>query len=177
MPNDLPGPIACLDVHYADDRAAAACVVIADWPEADPTHEIVEWIGHVEPYQPGSFFRRELPCLLAVLGTLSSPPSTIVIDGYAWLDGSDRPGLGAHLFDALDPPVPVIGVAKTRFHGAEPVEILRGSSRSPLYVTAAGADPRLAAEAVWRMHGPHRIPTVLKLVDRLCRDAFDSPPQ
>ena len=171
MPTDLSGPIAVLDVHYMDDQAAAACVVVDDWPDELPSHEAVEWMDHVEPYQPGSFFRRELPCLLAVLRKLSSPPSLVVIDGYAWLDGDGRRGLGAHLHDALDPSIPVVGVAKSRFAGAGPIEVLRGASRSPLFVTAAGVDPGLAAEAVRRMHGPHRIPTVLKRVDRLCRDA------
>ncbi len=159
-------------MHYADDRAAAACVIIDDWGDARPSHEAVQWIDQVEPYQPGRFFLRELPCLLAALQSLPVLPHALVIDGYAWLDGGDRPGLGAHLHDAIDPTVPVVGVTKTRFHGATPIEVLRGTSRSPLYVTAAGADPRAAAEAIQRMHGPHRIPTILKRVDRLCRDAF-----
>ena len=47
-----------------------------------------------------------------------------------------EPGLGAHLHDAIARPV--ISVAKTRFSGADAVEIWRGESQKPLYITAAG---------------------------------------
>jgi len=47
--------------------------------------------------------------------------------------------------------------------------VLRGDSRRPLYVTAAGLDPAAAALHVRSMHGPFRIPTLLKRVDQLCR--------
>jgi deoxyribonuclease V len=40
-----------------------------------------------------------------------------------------------------------------------------------LYVTAVGIDPRAAASNVRGMHGKHRLPTMIKRVDRLCRDA------
>lgn len=49
-----------------------------------------------------------------------------------------RPGRGAHLYEALGRGVAVIGVAKSRFVKAEPVEpVLRGRSRSPLYVSVS----------------------------------------
>lgn len=49
-------------------------------------------------------------------------------------------------------------------------ELRRGTSRSPLYVTAAGMDATEAARHIAEMHGPHRIPTLLKRIDRLCRE-------
>jgi deoxyribonuclease V len=67
----------------------------------------------------------------------------------------------------------VVGVAKTSFTGsafAEPV--LRGGSARPHSVTAAGAAARAAAGWIRSMHGAHRIPTLLKRADRLCRDAM-----
>jgi len=77
---------------------------------------------------------------------------------------------GAQPYEALDKQTTVIGVAKTQFAGAEPVElVLRGRSRTPLYVTAAGVDVADAASHIRAMHGPHRIPTLLKRVDQLCR--------
>ncbi|PKN30756.1 MAG: endonuclease V, partial [Deltaproteobacteria bacterium HGW-Deltaproteobacteria-21] len=48
-------------------------------------------------------------------------------------------------------------------------EVFRGRSKSPLYVTAAGMDPSEAAGHIRSMHGGHRIPTLLKQVDRLSR--------
>jgi deoxyribonuclease V len=91
-----------------------------------------------------------------------------VIDGYVWL-GEDRPGLGAHLYEALDRCVPIIGVAKTRFRCAASAEVYRGGSRRSLFVSAAGLGAHLAAGCIERMHGPYRLPTLLRRVDQLCR--------
>ena len=63
----------------------------------------------------------------------------------------------------------MIGVAKTAFAGAPAVPVVRGDSARPLYVTAAGLDPQLAARHLAAMHGPHRLPTLLKRVDTLAR--------
>ena len=163
--------IACVDVDYREAGAVAACVLFRAWPDAEPVSEVVVRIAAVEPYEPGRFYRRELPCLLAVLEALAERPEVVVIDGYVWLGDEGEPGLGAHLHEALGRRVAVIGVAKTRFHGARTArEVHRGGSRSALYVTAAGIDPSEAADRVREMHGPFRIPTLLKRVDRLCRE-------
>jgi deoxyribonuclease V len=161
--------IACVDVDYRGDEAQAACVLLRDW-DADSAGVCVERIAGVAPYQPGQFYRRELPCLLAVLAQVKDPLDAVVVDGYVWLhDGA--PGLGAHLYEALGRAVPVVGVAKTRFASPAAAAVVRGTSRRPLYVTAAGMDLADAAERVRRMHGSFRIPTWLKKVDQLCRQA------
>jgi deoxyribonuclease V len=160
--------IACVDVDYRDSEAVAACVLFGEWTDAASAAEYVERITNVEEYQPGQFYRRELPCLLRVLANVTEPLETIVIDGYVWL-GESRPGLGEHLYEALARSVPIIGVAKTHFHGSVSEEVRRGASRRPLFVSAAGVDARTAAEHVRSMHGPHRIPTLLSKVDQLCR--------
>lgn len=162
--------IACVDVDYREPGAVAACVVFGAWTDARPASEAVVELDRVEPYEPGRFYRRELPCLLAVLGALPQPPRTVVVDGYVWLGDEGEPGLGAHLYEALDRRAAVVGVAKTRFRDAGAArEVLRGGSRHPLYVTAAGMDANEAARHVREMHGPFRIPTLLKRVDQLCR--------
>jgi deoxyribonuclease V len=49
--------------------------------------------------------------------------------------------------------------------------VVRGTeAKRPLYVTAAGVGVDQAAAWVRSMHGPHRLPTLLKRVDRLCRE-------
>lgn len=161
--------IACVDVDYQDVGAVAACVCFERWNANTPTSESTVQVGDVEPYEPGQFFRRELPCILAVLKSLPDSPQVVIIDGYVWL-GKQRPGLGAHLYEALDKQVTVIGVAKTQFAGAEPVaQVTRGRSSVPLFVTAVGIAVADAASNIKAMHGPHRIPTMLKRVDQLCR--------
>src|SRR5262249_19721463 len=125
-------------------------------------------LDEVAPYQPGEFYRRELPCVLAVLER-GPAAEVIVVDGYVWL-GPERAGLGAHLYQALGERTVVIGVAKSRFVSAtDAVPVYPGDSRSPLYVTAAGVSVEEAAGWVARMHGPYRIPAMLKRVDQLAR--------
>lgn len=162
--------IGCVDVDYREGGAFAACVLFRDWSDAEPASEAVTHLDRVEAYQPGQFFRRELPCLLAVLGSLAERPEVVVIDGYVWLGDEHDPGLGAHLYEAMGRQVPVIGVAKTKFLRAQSVqEIRRGGSAVPLYVTATGVELSWAADQIRAMHGPYRIPTLLKRVDHLCR--------
>ena len=161
--------IACVDVDYREAGAVAACVCFQAWSDDTPASESTVEIRDVAPYQSGQFYRRELPGVLAVLKSLPDLPQVIVIDGYVWL-GAQRPGLGAHLYEVLERQGAVIGVAKTRFMRAEPVEtVLRGRSRSPLYVTAVGMDVAEAASHIRTMHGPYRVPTLLKRVDQLSR--------
>lgn len=159
--------IACVDVNYLEPGAVAGCVVARAWSDAEPVAEHLTRLARVEPYVPGQFYRRELPCLLAVLAALAEPPGTVVVDSYVWL--GDRPGLGAHLYEELGRRISVVGVAKTRYAGAGAREVVRGAGRRPLFVTAAGIDPETAARHVQEMHSPYRIPTLLRRVDQLCR--------
>lgn len=162
---------ACVDVDYRNQGAVAACSIFADWRDGRPQYEITEIVEEVEPYQPGRFYRRELPCLLKVLEKLERLPSIVLIDGYVWL-GAGKRGLGAYLHEALGQQAAIVGVAKTRYTGAEPIrEVFRGQSRQPLWVGAIGMDPEEAAERVATLHGEHRLPTLLKRVDQLCRSA------
>jgi deoxyribonuclease V len=165
--------IAFVDVDYKGTGARAACVLTESWEAESPISTYIRDIEAVEPYAPGNFYRRELPCILAVLRMLPSLPDTVVVDGYVWLSSVDRPGLGARLYEALGRGTPVVGIAKTAFKGAEScdcvVQVLRGVSRHPLFVTAVGIDPNIVAECVCRMAGKHRIPLILRITDRLCR--------
>lgn len=166
--------LACLDVFYVGSKAWSACVVFDGWRATAAARKLVREFHDVAEYEPGNFFRRELPCLTGVLRELPDTPDVVVIDGYVWLDSAGRPGLGAHLYDALGRAIPVVGVAKSEFEGAPAVKVLRGKSKTPLYVTSAGVDAELAAENIRQMSGEHRIPSLLKLADQLCRAAGTS---
>jgi deoxyribonuclease V len=161
---------ACVDVGYhADPSACAACLLFKDWADEQPLQERSLCIDRVAPYVPGRFYERELPAILAVIEPFVLQIETILIDGYVYLDAG-RPGLGAKLFESLDQKVAVVGVAKTRFREAEKVvEIKRGQSARPLFVTTAGISLAQAAVGIERMHGAFRIPTLLKRVDQLSR--------
>ena len=168
--------LACLDVDYQGDDAMAACLLCNGWAAPGPTHALIAHVRDVAPYEPGLFYKRELPCLLAVLTKVPEPPAVIVIDGYVWLGQERRPGLGAHLYDALDRATPVIGVAKTAFVDTPAATAVRGASARPLWVTAAGCDVTDAARHVQDMHGVFRIPSLLRQVDQLCRRSWPVGP-
>jgi deoxyribonuclease V len=166
-------PFACLDAAYSNSAAAAACVLFAAWDAAAPLHVLTARRAAAAAYEPGAFYKRELPLLLAVLEQLEHPPGILVVDGYAWLDGEARPGLGAMLYRELAERVPVVGVAKSAFAGASAcIPVSRGGSRRPLFVSAAGMEAAAAAGGVQSMHGPHRIPTLLQLADHAARAAL-----
>jgi deoxyribonuclease V len=162
--------IAAIDVGYYDNSATAACVLFENWSDAAPTREASCEVGDVAPYQSGEFYRRELPCVLAVLKKLEQLPDIIIIDGYVWLSNEQEPGLGGHLYAALEKRAAVIGVAKTRFHRATTaMDIYRGKSATPLYITAAGLPLAEAASHIRSMHGNFRLPTLIRRADQLCR--------
>lgn len=138
--------LAFVDVQYHEDFAWAACVVAAAWTDATPMESWRVRVSPIAPYEPGAFYKRELPCLLAVLQR-ARDLETVVIDGYVTLDRAGTWGLGAHLHEALHRTVPIVGVAKT----------------------ALGVDVETASRRVRDMHGPSRVPTLLRAVDQLAR--------
>ncbi|MEO6773511.1 MAG: endonuclease V [Kofleriaceae bacterium] len=161
--------IVCLDVDYRVASVVTACVGFHAWTDAVPAREhAVRSAEPAVPYEPGRFFARELPYLRAALAGFGAPTpiELAIVDGYVWLDAG-RPGLGAHLHAAIA--VPVIGIAKTHFAGSDAIAVTRGASAAPLFITAAGLDPAVAAAHVVAMHGPIRIPTVIKRADPLAR--------
>jgi deoxyribonuclease V len=167
--------MACLDVAYENTSACAAGIIFREWADATPLHEKVISVQKVQPYQPGQFFRRELPCLLATLQALP-PVEVVVVDGYVWLGGGSQPGLGGYLYQSLGGTVVVVGVAKTKFRAAGwACEVIRGRSSRPLFITTAGMNREAAAEHIRSMHGPYRIPTLIRYVDQLCRIHSNTP--
>jgi deoxyribonuclease V len=162
--------ILAADVSYRGNQAYAVGALFESWTACQPSSILRAHLAHAAPYIPGQFYRREMPCILALLQQLDQLPEVIVIDGYVVLGSTGRPGLGQHLYNALQGQAVVIGVAKSRFRRTPAVEVLRPGSRRPLYVTAAGIDATTAAGCISAMCGGHRLPDILRLVDRLCRD-------
>lgn len=162
--------ILAVDVDYRQKNALAAGLIFSNWSDAYPAKELTVFITDVAEYLPGQFYLRELPCIKQILAQIDRLPEIIIVDGYVYLSTDERPGLGKHLFDALDGKVAVIGVAKTSFKDTpHNTEIYRGESTRPLFVTAVGIDAEVAKQSIVNMHGTNRIPTLLKRVDQICR--------
>jgi deoxyribonuclease V len=128
-------------------------------------------IDKVEDYESGSFYKRELPCIVELLKKIDrNSINIIIIDGYVYLNNDLKPGLGYYLYEYLNENIPIIGVAKKTFHNnLNVIPLLRGKSNTPLYITSAGIDLSEAAESIKKMYGEFRIPTLLKLTDQLTR--------
>jgi deoxyribonuclease V len=157
-----------VDVDYRASDAVAAGLWFRGWSAESAVYQAVASFRTVAEYEPGAFYRRELPCLLGVLAR-GPRPEIVVVDGYVWL-GDGKPGLGAHLHTAIGGVV--VGVAKTRYAPAtDAIAVCRGKSRSPLFVSAVGLSVEEAANYVMQMDGPYRVPTLLKQVDALARSS------
>jgi deoxyribonuclease V len=108
---------------------------------------------------------------MSIISEFEDAIEAIVVDGYVWLGADNQPGLGGHLFSSLGRRIPVIGITKTRYRNDTwSIPVLRGESRRPLFVTSAGIQTNTAAECIRRMHGDHRIPTILALADHTARE-------
>jgi deoxyribonuclease V len=164
--------MVALDVQYTENRAQAAAVLFGAWTDAIPTRVCTLPLENIAPYESGAFYKRELPCLLAILQTILEPIDCLVVDSYVFLDMNGKLGLGARLYDALEQQIPVVGVAKTEFLGAPSLPVLRGDSKQALFVSSIGMDVQVAAQHVQQMHGTHRLPTLLKAVDQAARAGF-----
>lgn len=160
--------ILAFDVHYREDTAKIVCAVFQDWGASKANEYIIKFLSGVADYEPGAFYKRELPCLLEVLKDLDLEEiSCIIIDGFVYLDDEGKKGLGAYLYESLTVKVPVVGVAKTSFHNNKlnVIEIKRGESNNPLFVSAIGMEVVDAAERIINMAGAYRMPDLLKEVD------------
>lgn len=104
--------LAAVDAQCAGAKAAVACITFSDWSAPASHSEHATLVHSIAPYAPGEFWLRELPCILKVLEELAEQPNVILIDGYVWLDGNRRKGMGARLYDALEGRSAVVGVAK-----------------------------------------------------------------
>ena len=167
--------IVALDADYPQSGGATVAIVgFEKWEDCQASYQNLYSLESVEPYEAGKFYKRELPCLLEALRDLKEI-DLIIVDGYVWLGEPEHWGLGMYLFDALEQKIPVVGVAKNRFRDTpKECEIFRGKSKKPLYVTAVGIELEEAKALVSKMCGEYRVPTLLKEVDRVCREGLSS---
>jgi deoxyribonuclease V len=153
-----------VDVQYGD-TAHIAGVVFRRWDD-EYAHTIYNThLVSYEIYEPGKFWKRELPCIQYLLEFVREPITAIIVDAHCWLR-QDEPGMGEHLYRATG--IPVIGIAKNQYceNGvAKPV--FRNNTAKPLWVSSSGCD--IDPQSVKHLWGPYRIPKMLKLADSQSR--------
>lgn len=164
--------ILAIDVYY-QEQGAKAVGVLFDWEDASPRQTVIELMHDVAEYVPGEFYKRELPCIEALLNKIGADfLDVVIVDGHIYVDNNGTYGLGGKTFELLGKRIPVIGVAKTGFHTNKEtvIEVFRGESKNPLYVSAIGMDTALAAARIQAMHGSYRIPDILKKLDMVTKE-------
>ena len=157
-----------VDAYYAGSKAKVVGVLFESFSDEKPLKIISKVVGNVAPYESGSFYKRELPCIVSLLQDLDVRDiSLIVIDGFVYLDDEGRYGLGGHLYERLERRVQIVGVAKLPFKGSCKFvrEICRGGSQRPFFISAIGMYVDEAARLVKGMSGEFRMPGLLKILD------------
>ena len=163
--------IMAIDVHYRENYAKVASVLF-NWEDSVPKEVVCDYCTSIEEYVPGEFYKRELPCLLKLIKKIDlSRVDLIIVDGHVYLDNIKKLGLGGMLWESLEKQIPVIGVAKTSFfnNNMTTIEVFRGESKKPLYVSTINYELEKAVENIKNMKGSYRIPDILKLVDDISK--------
>jgi deoxyinosine 3'endonuclease (endonuclease V) len=158
-----------VDVYYFENKAKIVGVLFENWEDEIPRNIISFYKDDIADYESGSFYKRELPCIIELLEKIDIKTiETILVDSFVYLDDNKKLGLGGHLYNYLEEKIPVIGVAKTSFHDNKKYaeELFRGESKKPLYISSAGIETGKATEFIKNMHGNFRIPALLKILDQ-----------
>lgn len=128
-------------------------------------------VDDVDSYQSGKFYKREMPCLMALIEKIKDPFDVIIIDGYVYLDGVEKWGLGRYLYNNLPVKKPIIGIAKNHFYGiSQDYAVYRGKSKNPLYVTCMDFNIFIAKNLVKNLQGYYRMPDIVQNTDKLSRE-------
>ncbi|MEP2278341.1 MAG: endonuclease V, partial [Maribacter sp.] len=91
--------IIAFDTYYYDNKAKTVGVSFNKWEDDKPIEIYSEIIEGVAEYEPGSFYKRELPCIMSLLKKISLDKiDLIIVDSYVILDDNGKLGLGGHLF-------------------------------------------------------------------------------
>ncbi|WP_185146967.1 endonuclease V [Chryseobacterium echinoideorum] len=164
--------IYAFDTYYYENFAKTVCIAFENWNSEEEAAVYTENIAITADYESGAFYKRELPCILHLLKKINlNKGDIILVDGYVSLNSDGKLGLGGYLFKELDEKYPVVGIAKNKFSQDDfnRIEVYRGESKTPLYLTVAGTDILEIKLKIEEMQGEFRIPALLKKLDQLTR--------
>ncbi|MEN9908550.1 MAG: hypothetical protein RLZZ540_1699 [Bacteroidota bacterium] len=157
-----------IDVSYEKNTAKVVGGFFENWNDEKLIKISTKTVNNVTEYISGEFYKRELPCITEFLNDYSLKEiELIIIDGFVFLNDDNKKGLGAYLFESLDKNIPIIGVAKTSFHNNNKnvIDIFRGNSKKPLYITSIGIELLKASDLIKNMFGNNRMPNIIKQID------------
>ncbi len=161
------------DVYYYEKFAHVAGILFECGKEEKTIKKYTKIVYEVNPYIPGEFYKRELPCILSLLKDINETYDFILLDSYVYIKENHK-GLGAYLYEYLDKTIPIMGLAKNHFKDVENYrELERGKSKKKLYITSAGIDLDFSYNLIKNMEGQYRLPDIIKEVDKLSRLEID----
>lgn len=162
-----------IDVSYQDNNAKVVGGFFENWNDEKFIKVSQKIVNNIKEYISGEFYKRELPCILEFLNDYDiNEIELIIIDGFVFLNDDNKQGLGGYLFESLDKRIPVIGVAKTSFHNNNKnvIDVLRGNSKKPLYISSIGIELLKASDLIKNMFGNNRMPNIIKQIDTQTRE-------
>ena len=71
--------ILVVDVAYKDNSAQVAGVLLESWESCISTNQYIIHIQNIAEYESGQFYKRELPCILALLDVVKEKIEFIVV--------------------------------------------------------------------------------------------------
>lgn len=161
-----------IDADYDEKtrKGHVAGIVVQDLLSDKVEKVVTAIVENVEDYIPGQFYRRELKSVEAIINQLDKTQiEAIVIDGYAD-SGTEEHALGTFVYEEYK--IPVIGIGKNKYKRCilENLEVCRGDSQRPLFVSSKGMDNEKSKELVKNMFGEFRLPFLVKYADKMARD-------
>jgi len=165
-----------VDVHYNDNGTAnVSSLEFEEWNASDYKYASTKIVENIKPYESGQFYKRELPCIISILGEFNLDlVEYIIIDGYVWLGTVDKPGLGTYLYHAFNQKIPIIGVAKSKYdHTPQDEDFAIEFAYNTASLEGNTITLEEAKNFIQKMHGDNRIPTLLKKVDQIARGRIE----
>jgi len=164
--------VVIIDADYNEEtrKGHVAGIVAKNILSEQEEYVITAFVTEIEDYIPGQFYRRELQSVDSIISQIEKGDiEMIVVDGYAD-SGTEEHALGTYVYEKYN--IPVIGIGKNKYDRCvlENLEVYRGKSKKPLYVTSKGMDNEQAKTLVKKMAGKFRIPYLVKYADNRARN-------
>lgn len=175
--------IIAFDTYYYNNFSYTVGGVFDSWLSKNVKYYVTSKREVIDAdYKCGELYKREITPIIQCLKMANLDAiDTIIIDGFVWLtdDGINKTkGLGMRLVDALltefkRQDITVVGIAKNKYEFDIPqcIEIKRGLSKKPLWITCSDINStNNYANLIKHMFGENRIPSIIKDIDSKTRE-------
>lgn len=152
-----------VSIHNEGDTAFVCGVTFTDLAQSEP-----DCVYHTKVEISGESYRKGYSCVTKLIEEHQLLPAVVVTYECSYKRiGADLSGF----FYEECKEVVVIDVDKNPGEDApEESLVFRGGSSEPLNLKGAGLDSEFSKTIISGMAGEHRVPELLELVDRLCRE-------